>query len=78
MPMVDHDYIGDLSDDDIDAARVHGEGAVARGIRSTASRKTKDTAKFEVTRTWENLQESADGTITGAVEGMLEAGKRKR
>lgn len=31
-----------------------------------------------VARTWENVVEGADGTISSTVEGLLEAGKRKR
>lgn len=31
-----------------------------------------------VTRTWENVVEGADGTISSTIEGLLEAGKRKR
>ncbi|KAJ9617225.1 hypothetical protein H2200_000946 [Cladophialophora chaetospira] len=57
------------------------EGPVSstRG-RAVAQRATdRESARdFEVTRTWDLLTEGADGTITGAVEGLLEAGKRKR
>lgn len=65
----DDDFINDASDDDGDV-----RGPSRRQRAST--RKTKGT-DFEVTRTWEQLQE-VDGTITGAVEGLLEASKRKR
>ncbi|KAI5289596.1 General transcription factor IIH subunit 2 [Ascosphaera aggregata] len=43
-------------------------------------RKRKRTGgkQFEVARTWETLVEGADGTIKSTVEGLLEAGKRKR
>ena len=77
MPASDDEYIGDASDDDGDVprARIRGRGTQPSG--ASTGRKTKGT-DFEVTRTWEQLTESADGTITGAVEGLLEAGKRKR
>ena len=70
MPASEDDFINDASDDD---GEVRGPSRRQRA----AARKTKGT-DFEVTRTWEQLQEGADGTITSAVEGLLEAGKRKR
>ena len=70
MPASEDDFINDASDDDGD---VRGPSRRQRA----AARKTKGT-EFEVTRTWERLTEGADGTITSAVEGLLEAGKRKR
>ena len=71
MTASDDDFINDVSDDQ--DARNGGRGAA----RGAAGRQTAGT-DFEVTRTWENLTEGADGTITGAVESLLEAGKRKR
>ena len=41
-------------------------------------RKQRGGAEWEVSRTWETLVEGADGTISSTVEGLLEAGKRKR
>ncbi|MCJ1307282.1 hypothetical protein MMC25_000928 [Agyrium rufum] len=35
-------------------------------------------SNWEVSRTWENVVEGEDGTISGTVDGLLEAGKRKR
>jgi hypothetical protein len=70
MPASEDDFINDASDDD-------GEVRGPSRRKRAAARKTKGT-DFEVTRTWEQLQEAADGTITSAVEGLLEAGKRKR
>lgn len=50
-----------------------------RGRTQARKAAARDSAQnFEVTRTWDLLTEGADGTITGAVEGLLEAGKRKR
>jgi transcription initiation factor TFIIH subunit 2 len=71
----DDDYV-EVSDDDIDI-RATGRDAAA-GTRSKSTRANKESSGFEVTRTWENLTEGADGTITGAVEGLLQAGKRQR
>lgn len=73
MPADDDDYVEDVSD----------EEAVVSGSRRRAGRSGGDRARgadtnFEVTRTWDQLVEGADGSITGAVEGLLEAGKRKR
>jgi hypothetical protein len=71
----DDDYV-EGSDDD---TNIRSSGRVGvTGTRSKSSRTNKEVTGFEVTRTWENLTEGADGTITGAVEGLLQAGKRQR
>jgi len=68
------EYVADGSDDDLDGPRPSG-----RATRSQQARRATESAQnFEVTRTWDLLTEGADGTITGAIEGLLEAGKRKR
>lgn len=72
----DEDYVGG-SDDDVDIGGSSSRDALA-GKRSKSTRANKESSGFEVTRTWENLTEGADGTITGAVEGLLQAGKRQR
>lgn len=72
----DEDYVGG-SDDDVDIGPSSSRDALA-GTRSKSTRSNKESSGFEVTRTWENLTEGADGTITGAVEGLLQAGKRQR
>ncbi|ERF75896.1 hypothetical protein EPUS_01262 [Endocarpon pusillum Z07020] len=72
----DEDYVGG-SDDDVDIGGSSNRDALA-GTRSKSTRANKESSGFEVTRTWENLTEGADGTITGAVEGLLQAGKRQR
>ncbi|KIV86544.1 hypothetical protein PV11_02147 [Exophiala sideris] len=69
MPASGDEYIADGSDDDL--PRAPGRAQARRANR-------EDAQNFEVTRTWDLLTESADGTITGAVEGLLEASKRKR
>lgn len=75
--MVDSDdeYI-QASDDEIDVRPPGRDGST--NTRSKSNRSNKDSSGFEVSRTWENLTEGADGTITGAVEGLLQAGKRQR
>lgn len=75
MPESDDEYIQPISDDDLDAHQVtrkKGKGPRAKGSA------TRGGGGFEVSRTWENVVEGADGTISGAIEGLLEAGKRKR
>lgn len=71
--MVDRDeeYVQDISEDE----------AEAHQVTRTRSRGTGQGARsggWEVTRTWENVVEGADGTINSTIEGILEAGKRKR
>lgn len=75
MANLDEDYVQELSDDDLDAHQV------SRGSRSKPKPGTlqaRGGAEWEVARTWETLVEGADGTINSAVEGLLEAGKKKR
>lgn len=73
----DEEYIGEVTDeeDEIDAHQV-SLGTVS-GPRSRR-KKQRGGAEWEVSRTWETLVEGADGTISSTVEGLLEAGKRKR
>lgn len=70
MPAATEGYVADGSDDELP----RGPGR-SQARRATARESAQN---FEVTRTWDLLTEGADGTITGAVEGLLEAGKRKR
>jgi ketosteroid isomerase-like protein len=72
MPASRDENVANGSDDDLDAVRAPGRSQARRAVARD------DARDFEVTRTWDLLTESADGTITGAVEGLLEAGKRKR
>ena len=70
----DDEYVQDISDDEGEAhqvTRAAGPGSRATGQGSRG-------AGWEVTRTWENVVEGADGTISSTVEELLEAGKRKR
>ncbi|PIG81226.1 TFIIH basal transcription factor complex p47 subunit [Aspergillus arachidicola] len=73
----DEEYIGEVSEDEDDNNVFLGsrsEGSTSRAKR----RKQRGGAEWEVSRTWETLVEGADGTISSTVEGLLEAGKRKR
>jgi len=73
----DEEYIGEVTDeeDEIDTHQV-SRGTVP-GSR-TRRKRQRGGAEWEVSRTWETLVEGADGTISSTVEGLLEAGKRKR
>ena len=76
MANSDDEYVQNISDDEADAHQVtRGTGP---GTRVTGQSSRRGQQAFEVTRTWENVVESADGTISSTVEGLLEAGKRKR
>lgn len=70
----DGDYVQEISDDEIDAHQV----TRGRGTGNRASGQKARGGGWEVTRTWENVVESADGTINSTIEELLEAGKRKR
>ena len=77
--MVDSDdeYVQDASDDDVNLHRVtRGDGR--GGSRTSGANARGGAGGWEVTRTWENVVEGADGTISSTVEGLLEASKRKR
>ena len=71
----DDEYIQNPSDEDHD-----GQTLARNSPRCTRSRPrgAGKEAEWEVSLTWEGVTEDADGTITGTVEGLLEAGKRKR
>lgn len=70
----DEDYVQEASGDEGEAHQV------TRGARP-GTRATGSGARgggWEVTRTWEKVIESEDGTINSTVEELLEAGKRHR
>ena len=93
MPDSDEDYV-QYSDDDLEAHNVDGSksgpsgrsGITGRDTRSRPGGRAgggkgsgvKRAGGFEVSRTWEALEEGADGTISGALEGLREVGIRKR
>ncbi|MCJ1390777.1 hypothetical protein MMC18_003638 [Xylographa bjoerkii] len=76
MPDSDDEYIQDVSDDEVGAHQV--SRATGPSTRKGAGQGARGNGGWEVTRTWENVVEGEDGTISGTVEGLLEAGKRKR
>jgi transcription initiation factor TFIIH subunit 2 len=71
MPPTTVGRTGDASDDDEDVVR----SSSRRRNRGGQSDNARD---FEVTRTWDLLQEGEDGTLTGAVFDLLESDKRRR
>ena len=72
---VDTEYIPeDISDNEVESNQVTRGAAAGTRARGQGTKG----AAWEVTRTWENVVEGADGTINSTVEGILEAGKRKR
>ena len=74
MAESDDEYIQDISDDEVEAHQVtRGAGTGSNG-RIQGGRG----GGWEVTRTWENVVEGADGTISSNVDELLEAGKRQR
>lgn len=68
----DEEYIGEVTEDEEDFPLPRSDRAPPR------KRKQRGGAEWELSRTWETLVEGADGTISSTVEGLLEAGKRKR
>ncbi|GLB01767.1 hypothetical protein AtubIFM57258_000177 [Aspergillus tubingensis] len=78
--MVDYDeeYTGEISEDEDESNILSGSRGDTAGASRSKRRKHRGGAEWEVSRTWETLVEGADGTISSTVEGLLEAGKRKR
>lgn len=68
----DEEYVGDVTEDEDDLQ------VTRRDRMSTRKKKQRGGAEWELARTWEGVVEGADGTISSTVEGLLEAGKRKR
>jgi transcription initiation factor TFIIH subunit 2 len=87
MPESDDEYVQPLSDEDAEAHVVSRSGKTRSAGRGGASHRRNDSGAgddagaaggFELSRTWENVVEGEDGTIAGAIEGILEGGKRRR
>lgn len=88
----DDDYIADDgSDDDIgnhqvsrrDGNRsaggpVQGTVGTTRGGDTNTGTVRKKAAWEDIQRSWDTVVEGADGSINSTVEGLREAGKRKR
>ncbi|KAI9853195.1 MAG: hypothetical protein M1838_000051 [Thelocarpon superellum] len=76
----DGEYVEERSDDEprgqqLTRATGPGTRSVGRGAAPGAQPK----ARWEdIQRSWDNVLEGADGSISSAVAGLLEAGKRKR
>ncbi|KAL8861096.1 MAG: hypothetical protein Q9178_002609 [Gyalolechia marmorata] len=69
----DQEYAPDASDDDLDAHQVSTRGGGGR-----LSKAQIEHAFNEVRRTWEDVEEGEDGTITKTIDSLLQQGKRKR
>jgi transcription initiation factor TFIIH subunit 2 len=87
----DGEYVADeLSDEENAAHQVskHGTrstgpvrgaaGSATRGGDTNAGTNRKRAAWEDIQRSWDSVVEGADGSINSAVEGLREAGKRKR
>ena len=87
----DGEYVADeLSDDDTGAHQVstHGtrstgpvRGAAGSGTRggdTNAGSNRRRAAWEDIQRSWDTVVEGADGSINSTVEGLREAGKRRR
>ena len=55
----------------VPAGRVRGKDSTKQSTR------TKERWE-DIHRSWDLVTEGADGSLTGTVEGLLEAGKRRR
>lgn len=86
----DDDYVADdISDNDIaPKASTHGtrsagpvKGAAGSGTRggdTNAGSNRRRAAWEDIQRSWDTVVEGADGSINSTVEGLRDAGKRKR
>ncbi|KAL8924993.1 MAG: hypothetical protein Q9172_002422 [Xanthocarpia lactea] len=69
----DQEYAPDASDDDLDAHQVSTRGGGGRLSKAQIAHTFN-----EVRRTWEDVEEGEDGTITKTIDSLLQQGKRKR
>jgi transcription initiation factor TFIIH subunit 2 len=87
----DGEYVADdLSDEDIAVHQVsrHGTrstgpvrgatGSATRGGDTNSGTNRRRAAWEDIQRSWDTVVEGADGSINSTVEGLREAGKRKR
>lgn len=72
----DEDYVPGGSDDDVEAHQVTTSGG--RADSSIRGRGKAEDAFNAIRRTWEDVEEGEDGTITGTIDSLLQQGKRKR
>lgn len=73
----DEEYAPGASDDDVEAHQVTRNGGSSAANRNRGP-VTADDAFNAVRRTWEDVEEGEDGTITGTIDSLLQEGKRKR
>ncbi|KAF3921504.1 hypothetical protein ABW21_db0209612 [Orbilia brochopaga] len=74
----DEDFVLDSSGDER-GARTRGSRRQTRQTKKKASAAASRREKWEdIQRSWDTVIEAADGSIAGAVIGLLEATKRKR
>ncbi|KAI4208129.1 MAG: hypothetical protein LQ348_000329 [Seirophora lacunosa] len=72
----DEEYAPGASDDDVEAHQVTASG---RNVTSRIRRAGPVDDGFNtIRRTWEDVEEGEDGTITGTIDSLLQQGKRKR
>jgi len=64
---------GSLSVADLASRGGRGKGKQAVGQSGRSKERWED-----IQRSWDLVTEGADGSLAGTVEGLLEAGKRKR
>lgn len=69
----DEEYTPGASDDDVEAHQVTAS-ATSRIRRGGPV----DDGFNTIRRTWEDVEEGEDGTITGTIDSLLQQGKRKR
>ncbi|KAL2066593.1 hypothetical protein VTL71DRAFT_2664 [Oculimacula yallundae] len=83
----DDDYIADAGSDDERAPNVSRHGTRSTGpVKGNAGKKGGDTntsnrrraAWEDIQRSWDTVVEGADGSLNSTVEGLRDAGKRKR
>ena len=77
----DGEYIDDISDDETNAHQVtrRGGGGTRSSRRRGRAQAGQPKARWEdIQRSWDNVVEGADGSISNTVVGLLEASKRKR
>lgn len=83
----DGDYVSDGASDDAPETSTHGTrssgpvrgaaGSATRGGDSNGGTNRKRAAWEDIQRSWDTVVET-NGSINSAVEGLREAGKRKR
>ncbi|KAL8908470.1 MAG: hypothetical protein Q9207_000776 [Kuettlingeria erythrocarpa] len=76
MAESDEEYAPGGSDDDVEAHQMTNVGGHTHSRSRGKGR--EDDAFATIRRTWEDVEEGPDGTISGAIDSLLQQGKRKR